>query len=326
MMAILAGTQGYQPRGGWPGVGGNQVLGVRLERDRIRFGERLAVSFHRTLRLPDDGRIYPLPAGLGLFPILPWQHDGHDDLLIPLYRREALWIGFSGTIWKPNALKVMVGGVNTVSGQPDDATRLGMPQDYLVCPLQPWLDGFNAGDGTIRQFVAMPLGEGYGIEAGHGLPERGGIRLIAFEPRPGRFPDEPPPVRPGPVRFAAPKVAESHMMALGAGGRMRQKIYPDPHGLEAWDLDNHGEARIVLVAAQHYAALTGRTPPPTPIDAETYARAGLPWFDLYDEAANTVLPAGGAPPRTIRDHDLERDHAEEDTSVPVTDTRILRRP
>jgi hypothetical protein len=302
------------------------VLDVRLERDRIRFGERLTVSFHRTLRLPDDGQTYPLPAGLGLFPILPWQRDGRDDLLIPLYRREALWIGFSGAIWKPNALKVMVGGVNAVSGQPDGTTRLGMPQDYLVCPLQPWLDGFNAGGGTIRQFVAMPVGEGYGIEAGHGLPERGGIHLIVFEPRLGRFPDEPPPARSGPVRFAAPKPPEPHMMALGAGGRMHQKIYPDPHGLDAWDLENHGEARVILVAAPRYAALTGHEPPPTPIDVETYARAGLPWFDLYDEIAGTVLPAGGAPPRTVRNRDQELGQAEKDPHVPVKDTRILRQP
>lgn len=30
---------------------------------------RFTVSFQRTLRVPDDGRDYPLPAGLGRFPI-----------------------------------------------------------------------------------------------------------------------------------------------------------------------------------------------------------------------------------------------------------------
>jgi len=29
----------------------------------------LRISFQRTLRVPDDGRIYPLPAGLGTFPL-----------------------------------------------------------------------------------------------------------------------------------------------------------------------------------------------------------------------------------------------------------------
>ena len=34
----------------------------------------------------------------------------------------------------------------------------------MVCPDQPWLDGFNCGDGVIKQFVAMPLGMGYTVE------------------------------------------------------------------------------------------------------------------------------------------------------------------
>lgn len=35
----------------------------------------------------------------------------------------------------------------------------------MVSPEQPWLDGIADGDGTVRQFVAMPLGSGYSVEA-----------------------------------------------------------------------------------------------------------------------------------------------------------------
>jgi hypothetical protein len=206
---------------------------VMLDGGRLRFGERLSVSLHRTLRIPEDGRTYPLPPGFGLFPIRLSRSEGAGAatrLLVPMYQREALWLGFSAAPWKPNALKVICGGINAVSGVADEGTGLREPQDYLVCPNQPWLDGFNAGDGVIRQFVAMPLGQGYAIEAAGGGPERGGIAIIAFEPKPGRFPDEPPPARPGPVRFSRPIETEPREMALGAGGRMRQKIYPDPHG------------------------------------------------------------------------------------------------
>lgn len=38
-------------------------------------------------------------------------------------------------------------------------------QDYIVTPQQPWLDGIACGDGYVKQFVAMPLGEGYSVEA-----------------------------------------------------------------------------------------------------------------------------------------------------------------
>ena len=153
----------------------------------------------------------------------------------------------------------------------------------------------------------MPLGEGYAIEAGHGLAERGGLRLVAFEPRPGRFPDEPPPAPPGP-----------HAVCGTAGGRAARDGPRRRRADAAEDLPRPARPRRLgpgaaaarrrscSSTAQDFAALTGRAPPPTPIDAATYARAGLPWFDLYDEAAGTVGPAGGAPPRTVRDRDRER--------------------
>ena len=49
---------------------------VTLEGDRLvfRFPDvheeaRLTVTFQRTLRIPDDDRHYPLPPGLGAFPL-----------------------------------------------------------------------------------------------------------------------------------------------------------------------------------------------------------------------------------------------------------------
>src|SRR6201999_2702855 len=100
-------------------------------------------------------------------------------------------------------------------------------QDYVVIPDQPWLDGINAGDGFIRQFVAVPLGAGLTVEGqltGH--EEQGGMTLALHAPRPGRFPDEPPaPMWTDGVRLAAAPMEMS--MGLGAGGRMRQEIYAD---------------------------------------------------------------------------------------------------
>jgi hypothetical protein len=282
--------------------------GVRVDGDRVRFGERLAVSFHRTLRVPDDGGTYPLPAGLGRFPVVPTPVEGGAAHVVPMHPRAAMWIGFAGAAWKPNAVKILVGGINAVSGAPDDGGTLGAPQDYLVCPPQPWLDGFNAGDGAIRQFVAMPLGAGYAVEAGHGLPEQGGITVVAFEPVPGRFPDAPPPPGRGPVRLDLPRPPEVHEMAFGAGGRVRQKLYPDPHGGPAtWDSGSAMRFTVRLVDAHDVAARLGVPPFPTPIDASSYAAAGLPWFELDDRASGHVDPVGGPPPRTIGDVDLKRE-------------------
>ena len=38
------------------------------------------------------------------------------------------------------------------------------PAELRCLPKQPWLDGFSIGEGLIRQFVAMPLGNGYTVE------------------------------------------------------------------------------------------------------------------------------------------------------------------
>ena len=62
------------------------------------------------------------------------------------------------------------------------------PQDYLVVPGQPWLDGYCVEKGIIRQFVAMPLGEGYSVEEQlTGKAEFGGMQIEVFPMRPEAF-------------------------------------------------------------------------------------------------------------------------------------------
>ena len=61
------------------------------------------IQFQRTLRIPDDGKHYPLPPGLGAFPLrhledfaerVPehWRERG--GVMMPLYQAEAMWISF----------------------------------------------------------------------------------------------------------------------------------------------------------------------------------------------------------------------------------------
>jgi hypothetical protein len=255
---------------------------ARLEDDRLRAGEHLAISFERTLRIPDDGRTYPLPPGLGLFPV---RRLG-DDFVIPMYQREALWIAFEGAWWKPNAVKVGIGGIDALTGDAWTEELQADPQNYLVAPEQPWIDGINSGHETIRQFVAMPLGSGTTVEGQlTGKETVGGLQLVIFEPKPGRFPDEEPD--PGPPEEGV-FMLESMEMGLAAGGTMTQKIYPDKHGLSAWDPSRRTSIRVRIVNTEQWQALTGEEPPPSPVDAAAYTRAGLPWFALYDEQKGDV--------------------------------------
>lgn len=92
-----------------------------------------------------------------------------------MHQKEAMWIRFKANA--PFMIKVHCGGVNAISGEHgnEDADtqqrRLRLAQkgesiqDYVVVPPQPWLDGVAIKPSVVRQFVAMPLGQGYSVEA-----------------------------------------------------------------------------------------------------------------------------------------------------------------
>jgi hypothetical protein len=303
---------------------------VTVKEDEVRVGKRLSVSFQRTLRIPDDGKVYPLPPTLGRFPLsraedytgsVPVEWKKRGDIFLPMYQREALWLAFDAPEWHPSAVQVATGGVNAVSGEHWEARLSADPQNYLVVPEQMWLDGINAGDGVIRQFVAMPLGLGYTIEAQlTGKEEFGGIQICGYDPKPGRFPDRPPPRRaPGfihPMGRPMAALSPGGMMGLGAGGRMEQKLYPDKYGLDTWDEGNSGKVFIHIVNSEQYRDLTGRMPPRSPVNAKTYTEHGFPWFELYDEGRGS-LPASRKLSRakSVREVDVSRggpDISEED--------------
>jgi hypothetical protein len=291
------------------------MLPVDISENTIRIGERFAFSLYRTLRVPDDGKTYPLPPGLGTFPL--FRVDDYRDRLspdicreggvfVPMYQREALWLGFHGARWKPNAVIVAAGGINVLSGRADSKHLSDVPQNYLVCPDQPWLDGIHTDQGSIRQFVAMPLGLGYTVESSlTGAETRGAIKLTVFEPKPGRFPDSAPPERSdGPVRLAG--LGSVGRMGLGAGGVIRQKVYPDAYGLDTWDATNFGEVVVHLVDSARFRDITGIAPPDTPVDAQAYTDHGLPWLALYDETKGDIPPPDEfLEVKTISDRDAE---------------------
>ncbi len=299
------------------------MANITLKDDRIHVGERFSFTLQRTLRLPDDGKTYPLPPGLGAFPVLrvsdyedkvPQQWREQGGFFVPLYQREALWLQFEGAWWKPNAVKVSVGGINAVSGEAWNEELRNDPQNYIVCPDQPWLDGINIGESQIRQFVATPLGLGDTIEEQlTGSHEWGGLQLQVFEPRPGRFPDQPP--APGPVIFESlGEAAAPAGMGIGAGGRMEQKIYPDSYGLDTWDPASCTQVLIHIVNSEQYFAITGREPPPSPVSAQLYSNMKLPWFQLYDED-RADLPASERlkTVKALQERELERGSGEKDS-------------
>jgi len=274
------------------------MLPISAERDRVTFGERFVLRFERTLRVPDDGRTYPLPPGLGRFQVfrvsdykdrVPSAWLKEDGVFISMRQSEALWVSFDSAPWKPSAVTVAVGRINAISGGAWPDTLHAAPQNYMVCPPQLWLDGINAGAGFVRQFVAMPLGHGGTVEGQvAGVEIHGGMQVRVYDPKPGRFPDTAPPGSAN--RRRAPEMAASSMTKMGfaPGGQISQKVITDPHGLDVWDTQQFGTLVVhVLNTAQH-EAITGRPAPPPVISASTYTNHGFPWFRHYEEEAIDV--------------------------------------
>jgi hypothetical protein len=318
------------------------MLEVKFKNNAIQIGKHFSVTFQRTLRIPDDGNTYPLPPGLGEFPVckvqdyenkVPPTWKEHGGVFIPMYQREAMWLGFQGVHWRPNAAKIAIGKINAISGKPWNQKLVANEEDYIVCPTQPWLDGINAGDGYIRQFIAMPLGMGYTVEGQvTGKEEFGGIQIIVFDPKPNKFPDEAPITRSRSIStplfaMSQPPAAGGAEMGLAAGGKMKQKIYPDEYGVSTWDEENFGRVYVHIVNSMMYREITGMEPALTPITAKMYAQYSLPWFDVYDEnkkdiAASNIL----SQVKSTKDLDQQKgfNSQQDDTPVEIDSQQIKK--
>ena len=184
-----------------------------------RFAE-LRIMFERTLRIPDDGKVYELPPGMGAFPLfqvddfaekVPSSWIEHGGAMLPMYQSEAMWIYPRASYHEedehpvstdenvliayerdsyytvlqyheyPFAIKIAAGKINALTGKRWTDSLQSHPQDYIVSVVQPWLDGYCVKKGVIRQFVAMPLGSGYTAEAQLTKKEQyGGLQLVVY--------------------------------------------------------------------------------------------------------------------------------------------------
>lgn len=270
---------------------------IELRKHRLIFSfpevhedAQCGIEFQRTLRIPDDNREYPLPPGLGTHLLnhvddfkasVPQAWLGHGGVFLPMYQAEALWINFGCRY--PMAVKVAAGKINAVSGGPWKNELCNDPQDYVVIPDQPWLDGFCVGKGLIRQFVAMPLGKGYTAEEQlTGEDRHGGIQIVVH------------PLKASIYEKTRAKEFESRMMicesisskvcemGLAPGGLMRQSIYSDRYGIDAWDTSARSRCFIHILNSVEFLRVTGTEPPSPPPTPKAYAAAGLPWFEYYD--------------------------------------------
>ncbi len=269
---------------------------------------RTEIHFERTLRIPDDGKTYPLPSGLGQFPMRylddfekkhppEWTDDGdaielppewtdRGGVIMPVYPSEAMWIAL-GESGYPCAIKIGAGGFNAVNGEPWSEALSKTEGDYIVTPPQRWLDGFYIGNNRVRQFVAMPQTVGQAAA--------GGIRIVVYPMKMDRYQRlmadrkalELIGTDGASTHLASPDEAGRELF-LDFGGRMKQRIYADPYGFEAWDLAARSLCVVTLIDPEQWLKLTRTPPPDPPTTREKYDADGLPWHDDYSSALPTV--------------------------------------
>ncbi|KAI1504093.1 hypothetical protein F5X99DRAFT_406474 [Biscogniauxia marginata] len=288
--------------------------------------QNLQIYFQRTIRVPDNLGTSQLPPGLGDFPLyqvkdyasrLPADMVARGGVFLPMYQKEALWIRLRATV--PFMIKIYAGGVNAVSGEhraEGDAARKRRAdrlaagesiQDYVVACGQLWVDGFAVAPGVVRQFVAMPVGQGYSAEAQLAGEETvGGLQFEITPVKPEIAPPPPPPPS-GACSLSskrswrrAPTLddrgwsssAQVAPMGIAPGGRIRQCIVADTVDPARWVRDATLTVPVQILNSAGFRAVTGRPPPPCPIGARVYADAGLPFFDL-DESGYGAGAVGG---------------------------------
>ena len=115
-------------------------------------GTNLRVQFVRTMQVPSDGSVYELPDSYDNFPLehiedfagkVPEKWLKRGGVIMPMYQSEALFIRFVCNYNFPIAVKVAVGKVNALTGEPWCDELRAEPQDYFVVPKTENLCGYQ---------------------------------------------------------------------------------------------------------------------------------------------------------------------------------------
>jgi hypothetical protein len=86
----------------------------------------------------------------------------------------------------------------------------------------------------------------------------------------------------------------SASMGLGAGGKMKQEIYPDEYGIDTWNRDSSGRAFVHIANSMLWRDITGEEPLALQSAPSLYTEYGFPWLGSMTRARG----GGGRDART----------------------------
>lgn len=254
------------------------------------------ISFQRTLRVPDDNKAYDLPAGLGEFEVrsvsdypetLSHSIIKTGGALIPMYQSEALWIHFESSY--PFAVQIATGKKDAITGDDWTGKLSKTPQNYAVLPAQDWIDGFCVGEGLVRQFVAMPMGQGYSAEEQlGGTGEVGGIqlRVVPLDGAEYQRRKHRPIRRP---LYSLRLLRSTNSLSLAPGGLIKQQIAKDIiNNLPEFNESAAQRCFVHIVNSDVWGEITGEPLPSKPITKAEYQANDIPWFEYYDDSVSSL--------------------------------------
>ncbi len=215
-------------------------------------GAGVTITFQRTLRIPDDGRTYPLPPGLGAFPLrlvrdyasrVPAGWAARGGVFLPMYQREAMWLSFGGAPRAQDRRRQGVRGerralAGRACARPRRTTSSsGRSRGSTASPRA---RARSASSSRCRSASATPSRASSparrstaASSSSRTPPSPAGSRA-ASEARTADF-DEECCTLAAPMLGGGAARGASGQMGLAAGGCMDQKIYPDVYGLDTWD-------------------------------------------------------------------------------------------
>ena len=300
----------------------------------------LTIKFQRTMRIPDDGKTYPLPTGLSQLPLcsvddfsetapVSWLKKG--GVIMPTDQSEALCIWFSSRYHF--AVKVAAGKMNALTGEPWSSELQRQPQNYVLIPYSANYDN----DGVIRRFVAMPCGAEYSAnEQLAGDADVGGMQLQVVPMCAESYYRKelafflPPTIREFFIMLIFAPVISAQLdgmegsdeslygsyyefddiMVPGADGKMRQELHKDPYEFAEWEQAQTARCFVHPCDSSVWRQITDTNPPHPPLTAKDYEEAGIPWLDDYRDDGKPLPENSSITPDLIVQYGNTRRHGE----------------
>jgi hypothetical protein len=201
---------------------------------------------------------------------------------MPMLEGEGTWLQFSDNY--PCAIKIGVGRINALNGKRWTDGLDSSECDYITAPPQPALDGFRTQDDVVCQFAVRRTGADPQEEQTHAVGI-GTFRIIVYPMKKERYER----LQTGDAWTngdtlrscnMVPSRSEPKSLSLAAGGRLWERLYSDPFGIDAWDQAAATRCLVSLVEVRSLndasGFAVGHLPPP--INPADYQEPDAPWF------------------------------------------------